>query len=126
MRYLLIKWDFSVLSLHRNQKKHKVMGTLLLLKNIFKQTAIALNFKNSNQITKWWINQPCPEEFITIYEKKREKSGHRYELAYGKFDEQGKIYSKYITCYSKKEVLTLKRKINAINSNYIITIKKLY
>jgi hypothetical protein len=102
------------------------MGTLLLLKNIFKQTAIALNFRNSDQVIKWWIDIPCPEEFITVYEGKRKKSGHRYELKYSKFDESGKLYTKYIICISKKEALLLAEKIKKINPNYITQIKKIY
>lgn len=102
------------------------MGILLLLKNINGQTAIALNFKNSNQVIKWWVSVPCPEDFITFYEGKREKSGHRYELAYSKFDESGKLYTKYIICFSKKEAILLEKKIKEINPNYITDIKKIY
>lgn len=102
------------------------MGTLLLLKNIFNQTAIVLNFRNSNQVIEWWIDIPCPEEFITVYEGERKKSGHRYELKYSKFDESGKLYTKYTICISKKEALLLAEKIKKINPNYITQIKKIY
>lgn len=102
------------------------MKTILLLKHIEKRIVLAMYFKNEDESINWWRYFPCSEEWVVIYEGKREKSGHRYELTYSKFDEQGKMYSKYIICFSKKEALTLKRKINETNSSYIITIKKLY
>lgn len=102
------------------------MGMLLLLKNTYNQTAIALNFKHSYQVIRFWEDLPCPEDFIVVYEGEREKSGHRYELAYGKFDESGDLYTKYIICFSKKEAILLEEKIKEINPNYMTYIKKIY
>lgn len=102
------------------------MKIILLLKHIEKKIVLVMYFKNENQAINWWSNFPCSEEWIIIYEGKRKRSGHRYELTYSKFDECGKLYSKYIICYSKKESLILKRKIKEANPNYILNIKKLY
>lgn len=102
------------------------MKIILLLKHIEEKTILILHFKNANQVINWWKNFPCPEEWVFIYEGERKKSGHRYGLTYGEYDEYGKLHSKYVICYSKKESLTLKEKIEEANSNYIINIKKLY
>lgn len=83
-------------------------------------------FKNEEQAYNWWVSLPCSEEWEILYEGEREKSGHRYELKYSKFDETGKLYSKYIICFSKKEAVLLTRKIKEANSNYITNIKKMY
>lgn len=102
------------------------MKSIVLLKHIEKRIILTMYFKNEDQMIMWWQHFPASEEWEIIYTDERKRSGHRYELTYSKFDEQGKMYSKYIICYSKKESLILKKKINAVNSNYIITIKKLY
>ena len=102
------------------------MKTLLLLKHIEKKIILTMYFKNENQAINWWSNFPCSEEWVIIHKGKRRRSGHRYELTYSKFDECGKLYSKYIICYFKKEALILERKIKEVNSNYITNIKKLY
>ena len=102
------------------------MKTIVLLKHIEKRIILTMYFENENQMITWWKHYPSSEEWEIIYKDERKRSGHRYELTYSKFDEQGKMYSKYIICYSKKESLLLKKKINAVNPNYIITIKKLY
>lgn len=102
------------------------MQIIVLLKHTEKKIILTIYFKNINQITDWWQNFPCSEEWEIIYEGERKKSGHRYELTYSKFDECEKLYSKYIICYSKKESLILKKKIKETNPNYIINIKKLY
>lgn len=83
-------------------------------------------FKNESQAIDWWSNYPCSEEWVIIHRGEREKAGHRYELMYSKFDEQGELYSKYIICFSKKEAVLLARKIKEANSNYITNIKRLY
>lgn len=83
-------------------------------------------FKNEDKAIEWWSNYPCSEEWEIIHRRERRKTGHRYELMYSKFDEQGELYSKYIICFSKKEAVLLARKIKEANSNYIINIKKLY
>lgn len=102
------------------------MRIIMLLKHIVGKTILTMNFRNEDECINWWSNFPCSEEWEIIHEGERKRSGHRYELTYSKFDAQGKLYSKYIICHSKKESVLLKRKINAANSNYIITIKKLY
>lgn len=102
------------------------MEKLLLLKHTEGQTAIALYFKNEDQVRNWWTDLPCPEKFILIYEGERKKSGHRFKLTYSKFDERGQLYSKYIICFSKKEAIFLEKKIKEINPNYITNIKKIY
>lgn len=83
-------------------------------------------FKNEDKAIKWWANFPCSEEWAIVHRGVRRKSGHRYELMYSKFDEEGKLYSKYVTCFSKKEAIILTRKIKETNLNYITNIKKLY
>lgn len=103
------------------------MKTIVLLKHIEKKTILTVCFKNENQAITWWSHFPCSDEWKIIYEGERKRSGHKYELTYSKkFDEYGRVYSKYINCYSKKEALTLKKKINTANPDYIITIKKIY
>lgn len=102
------------------------MKIILLLKHIERKIVLVMYFKNMNQAINWWKNFPCSEEWIFIYKGERIKSGHRYELTYSKFDECGKLYSKYAICHSKKESLILKKKIKEANPNYIINIKKLY
>lgn len=102
------------------------MKIIVLLKHIEERIILAMHFNDKNQVINWWKRFPNSEAWEIIYESERKRSGHGYELTYSKFNEQGKIYSKYIICYSKKEALALKRNINAGNCNYIITIKKLY
>lgn len=102
------------------------MKKLLLLKHIEKGIIITMYFKNEEQAYNWWVNFPASEEWEIIHEGERIKSGHRYELIYSKFDEQGELYAKYIICFSKKEAVILAKKIKKENSNYIINIKKLY
>lgn len=102
------------------------MKTIVLLKHVESKIILAEHFKDEDEFINWWSNFPCSEEWEIIYEGERKRSGHRYELKYSKFDEQGKLYSKYTICHSKKESLLLKRKINEANPNYILTIKKLY
>lgn len=100
------------------------MKSLLLLKHIDRRAVIM--FKNEDQVCNWWINLPYPEEFTLIYEGKRKKSGHRYELTYSIFNTTGQLYTKYVFCFSKKESVSLAKKIKEINPNYITEIKKLY
>ena len=102
------------------------MKIVLLLKHIEKKTVLTMYSKNMNQAINWWKHFPYSEEWVFIYEGERKRSGHRYELKYSKFDECGKLYSKYVICYSKKESLVLKKKIEEANPNYTINIKKLY
>ena len=102
------------------------MKKLLLLKHIESKIIIAMYFKNEEQAYNWWANFIASEEWEIVHEGEREKSGHRYELIYSKFDEQGELYSKYIICFSKKEALYLRNKIEEINQHYITQIKKIY
>lgn len=102
------------------------MKRIIILEHLEKKIILPLYFKSDEEICRYWSNLPCANEWDIIYEKTRDRSGHRYELKYAKYDEDGKLYSKYIICYSKKESLFLKKKINGINPSYILTIKKLY
>lgn len=102
------------------------MKIILLLKHIEKKIIFVMCFSSEDQATEWWSHLACSEEWEIIYEGKRTKTGHRYELMFSKFDEEGKLYSKYIICFSKKEAVLLKQKIKKANPDYIINIKKLY
>lgn len=102
------------------------MKKLLLLKHIEKKIIMAMYFKNEEQAYNWWVNFPPSEEWEIIHEGERTRSGHRYELIYSKFDEQGNLYSKYIICFSKKEAVILEQRIRKEIPNYITNIKKLY
>lgn len=98
----------------------------MVLKHLEKKVVISHYFKNKDEAIYRWSRLPSSDEWEIIYLKERKPSGHRYELTYSKFDEYGKLYSKYAICYSKKESLILKEKIEEANSNYIINIKRLY
>lgn len=102
------------------------MNTLMLIKHIEKKMVIAKYFKNEDKAITWWKNLPISDECEILYLKEREPRGHRYELTYAKYDELGVLYPKYIVCFSKKEALHLKNKIEKIDQHYIINIKKLY
>ena len=102
------------------------MKIVVLIKNIESKSIVTMYFRNEEKMINWWSHFPCSEEWEIIYEGERKRSGHRFELKYLKFDEQGKIYAKYIICFSKKEAVTLRKKINTENPNYITIIKKLY
>ena len=102
------------------------MKIILLLKHIKEKIVLVLYFKNTEKVINWRKNFPCSKEWKLIYAGKRGRSGHRYELTYSKFDECGKLHSKYVICYSKKESLILKKNIKEANPNYILNIKKLY
>lgn len=99
---------------------------ILLLKHIEKRIVLPMYFKNEDEARNWPADILCPEKWIIIYWGERKECGHRYELMYSKFDEQGKLYSKYIFCFSKKEAVLLARKMKEANSNYTINIKRLY
>lgn len=102
------------------------MKRIVILEHLEKKIILTQCFKNEEQACQWWCNLPCAYEWNIIYEKNRELTGHRYDLEYAKFDENGNLYSKHIICYSKKESLFLKKKIKEVNSSYMIYIKKLY
>lgn len=102
------------------------MKILLLLKHIEKKIIMSMYFKDKYEAINWWIDLPCSEEWEIIHSGKRKESGHRYELMYSKFDEQGKLYSKYVLCFSKKEAVLLAQKMKKANPNYTIKTKRLY
>lgn len=98
----------------------------MLLKHLEKKVITQQYFKDEYEAIHWWSHFPAWEEWEVIYLEERTPRGHRYELMYAKFDEQGQLYSKYIICFSKKEALYLENKIKEANQNYITNIKKLY
>ena len=102
------------------------MRTLLIAKNIERRIITTLYSKNEVQALHQWDSWPGKEEWEIIYLKRRKRTGHRYGLECAKFYECGELYSKYIICFSKKEALYLKRKIEEVNSSYLFDIKKLY
>lgn len=102
------------------------MNTLMLIEHIEKKIVIAKYFNDENEAIMWWSNLPISDECEILYLKERGQNGHRYELKYAKYDEQGALYSKYIICFSKKEALSLKNKIEQVDQHYIIQIKELY
>lgn len=102
------------------------MNTLMLLKHFEKRIVSAQYFKSEDEAIYWWSRLPISDEWEIIYLKEREPNGHRYALTYAKYDELGVLYSKYIICFSKKEALYLKNKIERVNQHYIINIKRLY
>lgn len=87
------------------------MKKLLLLKHIETKIIIAMYFKNEKQAYNWKTGFLAAEEWEIIHEGERVKSGHRWEVLYNKFDESGKLYTKYIICFSKKEAVILSQKI---------------
>lgn len=102
------------------------MNTLMLLKHIETKTVVAQYFNSENEAIWTWSRLPISDEWEVIYLEERKPSGHRYELTYTKYDEKGILYPKYIICFSKKEALSLKNKIERINQQYVIQLKKLY
>ena len=102
------------------------MNTLMLIKDLETKMVIALYFNSEDEAIRWWSRLPISDECEIIYLKEREPKGHRYELTYAICNELGVLCPKYIICFSKKEALYLKNKIERINQHYIIQIKKLY
>ena len=102
------------------------MKKLLLLKHIKSKIIMAMYFKNEEKAYNWWVNFPASEEWEIIHEGERERSGHRWETIYSKFDEQGLLYTRYIICFSKKEAVFLSQKIKKENPIYIVEYKKIY
>ena len=98
----------------------------MLLKHIEKRIVVPQYFKSEDEAIHWWARLPTLDEWEIIHLNEREPSGHRYELAYSKFDEQGELYTKYVICFSKKEAVILEQKIKKENQEYITNIKKLY
>lgn len=102
------------------------MRVLILLKYIRGNSVMPMYFKNEDKAIEWWSTFLYSKDWTIIHRGVREKSGHRYELMYGQFSEEGKLNSKYIICFSKKEAINLAKKIKEANSNYITNIKRLY
>lgn len=102
------------------------MNTLMLIKHIEKKTIVAQYFNSENAAIWWWSRLPVSDEWEVIYLEERKPKGHRYELTYIKTDEENVLYPKYIICFSKKEALYLKNKIEKTNQHYTTQIKKLY
>lgn len=98
----------------------------MLIKHNKTKTVLAQYFINEDEAIQWWASYPIADEWEIIYLEDRKPSGHRYALTYVKSDERGVLYSKYIICFSKKEALLLKNKIERINQDYITLIKRLY
>ena len=103
-----------------------IMNTLMLIKHIEARIIIEQYFKSKEEAIQTWSHIPISDEWEIVYLKEREPSGHRYQLTCTKRGEQSNLYSKDIICFSKKEALYLKNKIERINQHYIIQIKKLY
>ena len=101
------------------------MDTLMLIKHIETKAVVALYFNSEEKAILEWAHLPLSEEWEVIYLKERKPSGHRYELAYTN-ERLNILHPIYILCFSKKEALYLKNKIERINEHYIIQIKKLY
>lgn len=102
------------------------MNTLMLIKHIEARIVVAQYFKNEDEAIQIGGKIPILNKWEVIYIKERKPTGHRYQLICTKPNEQGNLYSKDIICFSKKEALYLKNKIERINQHYITQIKKLY
>ena len=83
-------------------------------------------FKNREKAIEWWTNFPYSTDWVIIHRDERKESGHRYELMYSKFSQEGKLLPKYVFCFSKKEAVILARKMEKANPKYTINIKRLY
>ena len=102
------------------------MNTLMLIKHIETRIVVSQYFKSEDEAIQTWSGLPLSEEWEVIYLEERKPTGHRYQLTCTKRGEQGNLYSRDIICFSKKEALYLKNKIERVNQNYVIQIKKLY
>ena len=102
------------------------MKVLILLKYIRGNSIMQMYLKNEDKAIEWWSTFLYSKDWTIIHRSVRKKSGHRYELMYGQFSEEGKLNSKYIICFSKEEAINLAKKIKEANSNYITNIKRLY
>ena len=101
------------------------MNTIMLLKHPKQKIVIALYYKSEYRAI-WSWSYLFREEWEVIYLKERKPSGHRYNLIYTKCEEQEYQHSRNIICFSKKEALYLKNKIERMNQHYIFQINKLY
>ena len=101
------------------------MNTIMLLKHTELRIVVVLYAKSEDRAIRIWSDL-FRDEWEVIYLKERKPCGHRYQLACTKSGEPGNLYSREIICFSKKEALYLKNKIERINQHYIIQIQKLY
>lgn len=101
------------------------MNTIMLLKNIKMRIVVVLYFRSEERAIQSWSDL-FRDEWEVFYLKERKPTGHRYQLKCTKEGEPGNLYSREIICFSKKEALYLKNKIERMNQHYIIQIKKLY
>lgn len=101
------------------------MNTIMLLKHIELRAVVVLYSKSEERAIQTWYNL-FRDEWEVIYLNERKPSGHRYQLECTKEGDPGNLYSREIICFSKKEALYLKNKIERINQHYSIQIKKLY
>lgn len=103
------------------------MNTLMLIKHIEKRIVVVAGyFKSEDAAIQLWSNMPCTGEWEIFYLRERKPSGHRYQLTCTHEERQGNLFSTDIICFSKKEAIYLKNKIERINQHYITQIKKLY
>lgn len=101
------------------------MNTIMLLKHIELRKVVVMYFKSEKIAIQTW-SRLFSNKWAVIYLEERQPSGHRYQLTRTKEGEPDNIYSREIICFSKKEALYLKNKIERINPDYTIQIKKLY
>lgn len=101
------------------------MNTIMLLKNIELRAVVVLYARSEERAIRTW-SELFRDEWEVIYLNERKPTGHRYQLTCSKEEGPGNLYSREIICFSKKEALFLKNKIERINQHYIINIKKLY
>lgn len=97
----------------------------LMLKKHTKTKIVATQYFKSEDI-QTWCSLPISEKWVVVYPKGKKRTGHRYQLTCTKRSEQGYLYSKDIICFSKKEALYLKNKIERMKQHYITQIKRLY
>lgn len=102
------------------------MNTLMLIKNIKMGNIAVLYFNSEEEAILTWRYITVSDEWEIIYLKERKPNGHQYKLTYTKKDGNGNLYSKDIICFTKKEAIILKNKIERTNQNYITQIKKNY
>ena len=102
------------------------MKVLIILESFRKNAIKVLYFRNEKKAYKQQNSWFCVQGWKVIYWKDRGISGHRYELKYAKFNEDGTLNPKYIICFTKKEALYLKTKILEVYPDYQFQIRKIY
>lgn len=101
------------------------MKTIMLLKHIELRDVVVLYARSEERAIRMWSDL-FRDEWEVIYLNERKPTGHRYQLTCKKEGNTGNLYSREIICFSKKEALFLKNKIERINQHYTIQIQKLY